>query len=296
MRGLFPSHQLWTDRWDVASDERIFPVDLAGAMTNPRADRVARVRSLSQKSVRARTSTFVVEGPQAVREAVRFGAARINDVYVTRQAASRWPEIVDDALAADLWVHPVSDEVMERMSPDAQGVLAVMEAVEPDLADVVAAGPSLVAICEELRDPGNAGTVIRAADAAGADAVIFTLGSVEVTSPKVVRSSAGSLFHLPVVTGVGLADAVTALRAAGCVVLAADGGGEHSVETSPLIARPTAWIFGTEAQGLSDDARAMADAMVSVPLRGSAESLNVAMAATVCLYSSSRAHAAPSSR
>ena len=267
-------------------------MELAEALTNPRSDRVARVRSLSQKSVRARTGTFLVEGPQAVREAVRFAASQIKDVYVTRQAASRWPEIVDEALESQVWVHPVSDEVMERMSLDAQGVLAVVEAQELLLADVVGAGTRLVAVCEELRDPGNAGTVIRAADAAGADAVIFTAGSVELASPKVVRSTAGSLFHLPVVTGVALADAVVALKEVGCVVLAADGAGEHSVESSPLLSRPTAWILGTEAQGLSDDARAMADELVSVPLRGSAESLNVAMAATVCLYSSSRAHAA----
>ncbi len=273
----------------------------AAAVTNTRSDRVAGLRRLVTRSGRDRAGEHLVEGPQACREAVRFAADRVRDVYVTEAAQARWPEIVDDALAHDLYVHPTSPEVMARISEDAQGVVLVLrdaagesgrerESAGDDLTAVVT-GARLVALCEEVRDPGNAGTIIRAADAAGADAVVLTTGSVDVRSPKVVRSSAGSLFHLPVVTGVALADAVATLRAAGLTILAADGGGEHDVETSPLLARPTAWIFGTEAQGLSDDARALADAVVAVPLRGRAESLNVAMAATVCLYASSRIHA-----
>lgn len=267
----------------------------AAAVTNTRSDRVAGLRRLVTRAGRDRAGEHLVEGPQACREAVRFAAERVRDVYVTEAAQTRWPEIVDAALAHGLYVHPTSPEVMVKISEDAQGVVLVLrDVVAPadavDLAAVVA-GARLVALCEEVRDPGNAGTIIRAADAAGADAVVLTAGSVDVRSPKVVRSSAGSLFHLPVVTGVALADAVATLRAAGLTILAADGGGADDVETSPLLARPTAWIFGTEAQGLSDDARELADAVVAVPLRGRAESLNVAMAATVCLYASSRVHA-----
>ncbi|TGO05827.1 TrmH family RNA methyltransferase [Serinibacter arcticus] len=265
----------------------------AAAVVNTRSDRVAGLRRLVTRAGRDRAGEHLVEGPQACREAVRFAAERVRDLYITEAAQSRWPEIVDDALAHGLYVHPTSPEVMVRISEDAQGVVLVLrdaDVATDELAAVVA-GARLVALCEEVRDPGNAGTIIRAADAAGADAVVLTAGSVDVRSPKVVRSSAGSLFHLPVVTGVGLADAVATLRAAGLTILAADGGGADDVETSPLLARPTAWIFGTEAQGLSDDARQLADAVVAVPLRGRAESLNVAMAATVCLYASSRVHA-----
>jgi TrmH family RNA methyltransferase len=148
--------------------------------------------------------------------------------------------------------------------------------------------------------------VIRAADAAGADAVVLTEGSVEPFNPKVVRSTAGSLFHLPVVTGVPVDEAVAALRLAGLAVLAADGGGDHDLDDlsdravgsggqavpaggGPDLRAPTAWLFGTEAQGLSDAELALADVSVRVPIRGHAESLNLATAATVCLYASSRA-------
>src|SRR5690606_32906171 len=148
-------------------------------------------------------------------------------------------------------------------------------------------------------DPGNAGTVVRAADAAGADAVVLAGESVDVHNPKVVRSTAGSLFHLPVVTGVSLADALAALRGAGLPVLAADGAGDLDLDdlldvagaddaSRPAVdlAAPTAWVFGNEAWGLPVEDRALADAVVRVPIRGRAESLNLATAATVCLYAS----------
>lgn len=270
------------------------PERLAAPLTNARSDRVLAVRALAGRSVRSRTGRFLVEGPQAVAEAVRFAAPRVRDLYVTERAQDRWPGLVDAALAADLWVHPTADDVLARMSSDAQGVLAVVEHAAGGLGDLPGE-LRLVAIGEALADPGNVGTLIRAADAAGADAVVLTSGSAEVTAPKVVRSSAGSLFHLPVVTGVALAEVIGRLRGLGLTILAADGGAEHDVETSALLARPTAWVFGTEAHGLSEEARDLSDALVSVPLRGHAESLNVAMAATVCLYASSRAHAAASS-
>lgn len=262
----------------------------AAPLTNTRADRVATIRRLASRAGRERAGEHLVEGPQATREAVRFAAEHVRDVYVTDAASARWPEIVGDALERGLYVHPTSPEVMAKLSEDSQGVLAVLRTpvLGPDDLAAALVGSRLVAVCEEVRDPGNAGTIIRAADAAGADVVILTQGSVELRSPKVVRSSAGSIFHLPVVTGVALGEAVVALKEAGLTILAADGAGDSDVETSPLLRRPTAWIFGTEAQGLSSDARELADAVVSVPLRGHAESLNVAMAATICLYSSSR--------
>ncbi len=259
-----------------------------------------------------------MEGPQAVREAVRFAPERVVDLYLTAAAAARYPEIVDAARDAGLWRHETSDEVLAAMSEDAQGVLAVVRTWTTSLGDVLVGaaaedgrarrGPRLVALLSSVRDPGNAGTVIRAADAAGADVVVLAAGSVELFNPKVVRSTAGSLFHLPVVTGVPVEDAVAALRAAGLAVLAADGAGAHDLDDladraagvagpkdapgvgdRPDLRSPTAWLFGTEAQGLSDAELTLADASVRVPIRGHAESLNLATAATVCLYASSRA-------
>jgi TrmH family RNA methyltransferase len=169
---------------------------------------------------------------------------------------------------------------------------------------VLAGRPRLVAVLAHVRDPGNAGTVLRAADAAGADAVVLTDASVDVHNPKCVRSTAGSLFHLPVVTGVPLAEAVGALRAAGLTVYAADGAGDVDLDDlldraqdarraggpATGLAGPVAWVFGNEAWGLPAADRALADAVVRVPVHGRAESLNLATAATVCLYAAARAH------
>jgi TrmH family RNA methyltransferase len=270
------------------------------ALTNPRAERVKAVRALAQRAVRDRAGRFLVEGPQSVREAVTSGA-RVRDVYLTVAAAERYPEVAD---AAGARLRLASPEVLDAMSADAQGVVAVVDQLDGSLDAVLAAGPRLVALLAHVRDPGNAGTVIRTADAAGADAVLLSTASVDVHNPKLVRSTAGSLFHVPVVEGLDLPGAVAALRAAGLAVLAADGGGEHDLDDLldvagaapagvPDLARPTAWLFGNEAWGLRDEDRALADAAVRVPLRGRAESLNLATAATVCLYASGRAHRAP---
>ncbi|MFD2025354.1 TrmH family RNA methyltransferase [Promicromonospora aerolata] len=274
-------------------------------LVNPRADRIKQVRALAGRSARSRHDLYLVEGPQGVREAVRHAGRSVRDVYLTRAAAERYAEIVDDARSAGLFLHLGTPEVLEAMSADAQGVLAVVRSTTPTLSEALAARdparagrPLLAAVLATVRDPGNAGTVIRAADAAGADLVVLAGESVDVHNPKVVRSTAGSLFHLPVVTGLALDTALTQLRAAGCHVLAADGTGPLDLDellddagsgAVPDLAGPTAWVFGNEAWGLPEADRALADAVVRVPIRGKAESLNLATAATVCLYASSRA-------
>lgn len=260
------------------------------------------VRSLSGRSMRSRQGRYLVEGPQPVREAVTWVPGDIVDLYVTARAAERYPEITRTALDHEVRVHGASDEVLAAMSPDAQGVVAVARDRAVDLG-ALPDGLALVAVLARVRDPGNAGTVIRAADAAGADAAVLTGESVELRNPKVVRSTAGSLFHLPVVGRVRLEESLEALRAAGCQVLAADGSGEFDLDDlldvagtapdgMPDLTSPTAWLFGNEAQGLDPAELALADASVRVPLRGRAESLNLATAATVCLYASSRAQRA----
>lgn len=280
-------------------------------LTNPRAERVRSVRALAGRSARRRRGRYLVEGPQAVREAVRFAAERVRQVYLAPDAGHRYPEIVDACEASGTPLGWASAEVLEAMSPDAQHVLAVAVPAEHTLAEVLTPATRLVAVLAHVRDPGNAGTVIRAADAAGADVVVLTERSVDPYNPKVVRSTAGSLFHLPVVTGVGLPEVVEALRGAGLGILAADGAGEHDLDLLqdvvdrggpagagartgsgdpvPDLAAPTAWVFGNEAWGLREDDRARADGVVRVPIRGRAESLNLAAAATLCLFASARA-------
>jgi len=270
-------------------------------LANPRAERVKAVRALAGRSVRQRTGRFLVEGPQSVREAVRFAAGQVRDVYLTESAAQRYEEIVADARAAGLSVRLGTPEVLDAMSADGQGVVAVLDHRPATLDELLRGGHRLIAVLANVRDPGNAGTVIRAADAAGADAVVLAGESVDPLNPKAVRSTAGSLFHLPVVAGVELGPTVARLRAAGLTVLAADGGGEHDLDDlqdaaasgepgeAPDLRTPTAWLFGNEAWGLRPADRELADAAVRVPIRGRAESLNLATAATVCLYASSRA-------
>ncbi|HEY0119544.1 MAG TPA: RNA methyltransferase [Cellulomonas sp.] len=272
-------------------------------MTNPRAERVRQVAALAGRPARERSGRFLVEGPQAVREAVRFAAASVRALYLSDEAALRHPEIAVAADDAGLLVRLGTPAVLDAMSADAQGIVAVVDRRAAALPDVLAGAPRLVALLAHVRDPGNAGTVIRTADAVGAGAVMLSDGSVDLHNPKTVRSTAGSLFHLPVVTGVELPQAVDALRGAGLAVLAADGGGDLDLDDLldaagsatgggsgvPDLASPTAWLFGNEAWGLPADVLALADAAVRVPIRGAAESLNLATAAGICLYASARA-------
>ena len=264
-------------------------------LSNPASARISRVAGLSRRNVRNKHRRFLVEGPQGVREAVRHASDRVLDVYLTEAAVRRHGEIWQEAVAAKLYVHVTSEQVMEAMSTDAQGVLAVVATEETTGSEALAIaleGARLVAVLTQAQDPGNAGTIIRAADAAGADAVVLVRGSVDPTAPKVVRSTAGSLFHLPVVTGVALDDAVTALHEAGLTVLAADGRGDFNLfEAESLLEAPSGWLLGNETHGLPSEALTRADAVVSIPLYGKAESLNVAAAAAVCLYASARAQA-----
>jgi RNA methyltransferase, TrmH family len=278
-------------------------------LSNPGSDRVRAVRRLTGRSARVRAGLFVAEGPQAVREAVAAGA--VMQLYATPEAAARYPGIIEAAAVGGVPSRPVTPDVLAAMADTVtpQGLLAVCRLVDVPLDGVVAARPRLVAVLARVRDPGNAGTVIRAADAAGADAVVLTDASVDVHNPKCVRSTAGSIFHLPIVTGVPLEGAVGALRASGATIYAADGAGavdlddlldvaaarDGGADGSDGLAGPTVWVFGNEAWGLPDADRALADAVVRVPVHGNAESLNLAMAATVCLYASARAHRHPRS-
>jgi TrmH family RNA methyltransferase len=207
-------------------------------------------------------------------------------------------------------VHVVSGEVMAELAQTVtpQGILAVCRFVDVPLAALTGAAPRLVVILANVRDPGNAGTVLRTADAAGADGVIFSDASVDPYNSKCVRASAGSIFHIGVVLGGPVADTVSHLRDAGLRVLAADGRTGQpldQVEQRGVLAEPTAWLFGNEAWGLPDDLLALADEPVGVPIYGQAESLNLAAAAAVCLYASARArrcnaggdcHAVPATR
>src|SRR5699024_4992202 len=243
-------------------------------LTNPAAERVRQVRGLSRRPVRRRTGRVLVEGPQGVREAVRFAPERVRDLYVTAGAAQRHADVVESAREAGIVVHEATDEVLAAMcdADTPQGAAAVVDWTPTPLDEVLAARPRLLVLLAHVRDPGNLGTVVRGADAAGADAVLVSDGSVDVASPKVVRSTAGSLFHLHVVTGLALDATLDTLGATGVRRLAADGAGERTIDDAEL-AGPHVWVMGNEAWGLEPAIREACDELLRVPIHGHAEPL-----------------------
>ena len=265
-------------------------------LTDAHAPRLKAARRLTKRAFRERERSFLAEGPQAVAEAFSHGA-RVTDLFVTVPARARHHDLVAAIADAGIPVHTVSGEVMSELAQTVtpQGLLAVCAFVDVPLAAVAPAGepaPPLVALLANVRDPGNAGTVLRTADAAGARAIIFADASVDPYNGKCVRASAGSLFHLPVVAGARLAEAVAAMRGAGLRIVAADGRADRSLDDPAVqdrLGEPTAWMFGNEAWGLPPELVALADESIAVPIYGKAESLNLAAAAAVCLYASARA-------
>lgn len=244
---------------------------------------MAAAVKLHRHVARRRAARFLAEGPNLVEEALRRGF--VVEVFATDDALDRF-----GALLVDAPVHRVTDRAAKALSDTVTpvGLVAVCTMPQPQLAGVLADGPQLVAVAVETSEPGNAGTLIRLADAMGADALVLAGNSVDPYNGKCLRSSAGSIFALPVLSDPDTAGVIAALRGVGLQVLATTLDGETSLSDADL-ARPTAWLFGSEAHGLAPEVAAMADARVHIPMRGGAESLNVAAAAAICLYESSRA-------
>jgi TrmH family RNA methyltransferase len=254
--------------------------------------RLRSARSLLRAKGRSAERRFLVEGPQSVREALGWG--RVHELVVADDQLDRHAALVSTAAGTGVPIWSTSAEELAGLSDTVtpQGVVAVADWVDVELVDALAGAPRLVVLCAQVRDPGNAGTVIRSADAFGADAVVLTAGSVDLHNPKAVRASVGSIFHLPIAVGADLSAAVAACRIAGLQVLAADGTGPDELDALAAagdLARPTAWLMGNEAWGLPGSDRVLADRVVKVPIWGRAESLNLSTAAAVCLYATAAA-------
>ena len=251
--------------WTARASRRTTATADVNVITSPSNPAVRAARKLARPSARARLGgQFLLEGPEGIREAL---------------AAGHLPATVLAALAA---------------TTTPQGLVAVVPSMLKALDDLPAA-PRLVCVLAEVRDPGNAGTVIRSADAFGADAVATTSGSVDPQSPKAARAAAGSLFHLPVVAGVPWPDLRAALRERRLRLVGADPHAPATVDAAPLD-RPIALVLGNEAHGLPDAVRDDLDLVVRVPLTGRAESLNLAAAAAVLLYETARRQRGPANR
>ena len=273
------------------------------ALLTPRSGSVKEARKLQRRSVREERGLFLVEGAKSIAEALTVPGC-VREVYAGPTAVSDPAAalVVAAAQSADVRVRRCDDAAIAALADTVtpQGLVAVCGLVAEtvaaaDLGDRLSADEGsarLVVVCADVRDPGNAGTVIRCADAAGADAVVLAGSSVDPHNPKTVRATVGSLFHLPVLSAGDPAEVVAALREAGLQVLAADGSGEVDLDEAAddgTLAAPTAWLMGNEAWGLPAELAAAASARVAIPIHGRAESLNLATAAAVCLYASARA-------
>jgi RNA methyltransferase, TrmH family len=273
------------------SDDRY--VSESDVITSVRARPVSRARELKRRTERVAAGLFLAEGPQSVREALdETGIVR--EVFITAYAADRHDDLVEAARDQDAPIYYVTGEVLDALADTVtpQGIVAVCSFIDVPLDAVIAGTSSLGVLLAQVRDPGNAGTVVRCADAAGAQSVVFSAGSVDAYNGKTVRASVGSLFHVPFTTGVDLAEAVAGYQAAGFQVLAADGSGSVDLDEAAdtnLLSKPTVWLFGNEAWGLPESDANLADAVVRIPLYGRAESLNLSTAAAICLFASARA-------
>ncbi|OBI46064.1 RNA methyltransferase [Mycobacterium sp. E796] len=250
-----------------------------------RSARVAAAVKLHRHVGRRRVGRFLAEGPNLVGAAAARGLVR--DVFVTELAAQRHAALLATQQCP---VHLVTERAAKALSDTVTptGLVAVCDMPASSIEDALTDSPRLVAVPIEIGEPGNAGTLIRIADAMGAGAVVLGGHSVDPYNGKCLRASAGSIFSIPVVSAPDAAAAVAALRAAGLQVLATTVDGETRLDEADLTA-PTAWLFGAESHGLSAELAAAADRRVRIPMAGGAESLNVAAAAAICLYQSAQA-------
>lgn len=275
------------------------PAESEEGVLTDKSSRIAAAHRLLRKPRRAEAGEFLAEGAQAVAEAVAAELREpgtVKELYITKEAGARNVELVRAAFAARIEVTQVTERAAAALSDTVspQGIVARCAMTLADLGHVIAAEPRLLAVLVETNDPGNAGTIIRLADAAGADAVIFAGEAVDPFNPKAVRASTGSLFHLPVVRAAEVGQLLLQLSEAGLSILATTGGDANTdLDTATddgILDLPTAWLFGSEAHGLPPEVLQAADESVRVPIYGAAESLNLATAAAICLYASARAH------
>mgnify|MGYP000902342817 FL=1 len=266
-----------------------------------------RAQRLHRREQRSRHGQTLVEGPQAVRELLACASGLARDLYVTEEAIERHGDVAELASAAGVWTHVLAAQDMRDLSADAQGVVAVISTPKAPGLNSLLGEASLVVATLDIADPGNLGTIIRTADAAGADAVAVGKASAELYSPKVMRSAAGSHFHVPCVAGVEASELAARAREAGLQVLTAEGTGEWELPvlireaaearilgaapSGPDLRRRTLWFVGNEARGFAG-CDFDVDARVAVPLYGKAESLNVSTALAVCAYASAMAQRA----
>jgi TrmH family RNA methyltransferase len=241
---------------------------------------------LHRPAARRRAGLFLAEGPNLVEAALRSGA--VERVFATEAATERFAGLLVDA-PVRLVTERAAKALSDTVTP--VGLVAECRSIAAQWSQVAADSPRFVVVAVDISEPGNAGTLIRVADAMGADAVVLADNSVDPFNGKSLRASAGSVFNVPVVPAGDAAVVAENFTARGGAVLATTLDGELSLDDAdPVLAGPCAWIFGNEAHGLDSATAALATHRINIPMRGGAESLNLASAASICLYATARMH------
>ncbi|OLT70949.1 TrmH family RNA methyltransferase [Mycobacteroides chelonae] len=241
---------------------------------------------LHRPAARRRAGLFLAEGPNLVEAALRSGA--VERVFATEAATERFAGLLVDA-PVRLVTERAAKALSDTVTP--VGLVAECRSIATQWSRVAADSPRFVVVAVDVSEPGNAGTLIRVADAMGADAVVLADNSVDPFNGKSLRASAGSVFNVPVVPAGDAAVVAENFTARGGAVLATTLDGELSLDDAdPVLAGPCAWIFGNEAHGLDSATAALATHRINIPMRGGAESLNLASAASICLYATARMH------
>ncbi|WP_072807373.1 TrmH family RNA methyltransferase [Rhodococcoides yunnanense] len=254
-----------------------------------RTPRVVSAVKLLRAAERRKTGRFLAEGSNSVAEALHSGV--VEELFFRADSIDRNGVVLDLARTSGVRTHAITERAAKGLSDTVTppGIVAVCRTIDVDVDTALGTAPQLVAVPVEVSEPGNAGTIIRVADAVGADSVVLLGDAVDPHNGKCVRASAGSLFHLPIARERSVSAGVEALRGHGLSILATAADGEIDLDDADdILAGPTAWLFGNEAHGLSPDVVAGADHRLRIPIHGRAESLNLATAAAICLYTSAR--------
>lgn len=260
-------------------------------VTSPHNQLVKTAAALRRKKYREELGLFVVEGLRLAEEMIAAGWPAEICIFTAAAAAKpRAARMLGHLENKRCRLVEVSDAVYAKITDtqEPQGFMLIAPPRKAVVADILSRpAPALIAILDGVRDPGNAGTLIRTADAAGCSGVILLKGCVDLYAGKTIRATMGSLFHLPVVEGVSRRELISALAAAAIPIAAATLDGAIAYTAADL-AGPVAVVFGNEGEGVSGEIVACATARLAIPIYGKAESLNVAAAAAVILYEAAR--------
>lgn len=247
---------------------------------------VKAAAELKQKKYRQQRGEFLAEGLRTAEEAVAFKAAQ--QIFYTVTEDERTLKLLEQAASMQLKLTCVSEAVMKKIADTEtpQGIIAVCRMQEQPLEQLLASG-KLLLVLDRVGDPGNIGTMLRTADAAGVGGIILLKGTADIYAPKTVRSSMGSLFHVPVLSGVAEQEFIANSKKAGYQLLVTALDGADNLYQADLKGR-LAFVMGNEAGGVSASLLQQADKRVFIPMRGKAESLNVAMAAGIVMFEAMR--------